>query len=136
MHTYIVILHELGHAKQFLENPIWFNRVAARTPNVGLIDIRAAAVKMQVGRATSPVVPIPTDHGRGPFPPPPPFGKMKSQRTIEREAENVLGNPTRRAPTCNWPFVIEQDNMARHEWPVCRETGNPVRPGYRHIRYR
>lgn len=135
LHTYIVILHELGHAKQFLENPFWFNQVAARTPNVELIDIRTAAVKMQVGRAPTPVVPLVTGHGGGPNLPPPPLGPMGGQRKIERDAEKALGNPTRSGPTCNWPFVIEQDNMARHEWPICRETGNPVRPGYRHIRY-
>lgn len=136
LHTYIVILHELGHAKQFLDNPFWFNQVAARTPNVGLLDIRTAAVNMQVGRVQTPVVPAPTVHGGGPLPPPPPIGPMGGRRALERDAEDALGNPTRAAPTCNWPFVIEQDNMARHEWQVCRETGNPVRPGYRHIRYR
>jgi hypothetical protein len=29
--------------------------------------------------------------------------------------------------------IVEQDNMARHEWPICREKGEPVRPGYSHI---
>lgn len=140
LHTYIVILHELGHAKQFLENPIWFNRVSSRTPNIGLTDIRDAAVRMQMGRAPAsvapvPVVQLPTGHGGGP-PPPPALGPMGGQRAIQRDAEDALGNPTRATPTFNWPFVIEQDNMARHEWPICRETGNPVRPGYRHISYR
>ena len=136
LHTYVIILHELGHAKQFLNNPFWFNRVAARTPNIGLTDIRDAAVAMQVGRAQPPVAPVVPVHGGGPPPPPPPFDPGRGQMALVRDAENALGNPTRAGPTHNWPFVIEQDNMARHEWPVCRETGNPVRPGYRHIRYR
>jgi len=71
LHTYIVILHELGHAKQFLENPFWFNRVATGTPNMGLTNIRDAAVRMQVGRVPTPVVPLFTGHGGGPHPPPP-----------------------------------------------------------------
>jgi hypothetical protein len=28
---------------------------------------------------------------------------------------------------------IESDNMARHEWPICRELGLPYRQNYRDV---
>jgi len=32
-----------------------------------------------------------------------------------------------------WGVVIEEDNMSRHEWPICIELGLPLRKNYRDV---
>lgn len=182
LHTNVVVLHELGHAKQFIENPFWFNRVAQNRPNfVDVKDIQSGALALEAGtykphrfkrddkgawqavqgktqpsvrsgaHLAPPIKPMtssplpPPGQGDGPpgAPPPPDFGgpppfpglpgmgggfKQKMD-----DARATLGLQTFINPHKKWAVIVEQDNMARHEWPICREKGEPVRPGYSYI---
>lgn len=224
LHNYICILHELGHAKQFIENPAWFNQVAANRPNVNLKDIQSRALEMAMSRTArlkdeeaesrginqnlaksyavkpqkhtfepressqwipgkndewkrvkqgkalppkpspkNPMTPpsqIPNGNqpvaqngpptappgpgsalGGPPGPPGPPpapgaggLGQPVTRSQMRAEGMERLQQSTFVNPHKRWAVIVEQDNMARHEWPICRETNNPVREGYNNIK--
>lgn len=205
LHNYICILHELGHAKQFIENPAWFNQVAANRPNVDLKGIQNRALEMAMlrnaklkdeaaeqdgnkqnlaasyaikpskhkfpQRESSQWVPGKNDqwkrvkqgaakttppgqldpmtpptqvnatppgpqvgNGGPPMPPPPMMGAGVSRTQMRKEGMQHLQQSTFVDPHKRWAVIVEQDNMARHEWPICQETNNPVREGYNRIK--
>ena len=219
LHTYVVVLHELGHAKQYIENPFWFNQVATSRANVDLKEIQTAALSMEAGIYTPhrfargnednrkwigvqknpqpslrgpggmgadwkptpvsspprpaksagpasasslPVTPIggpptpPAPPGGGPPPPPlrvpgapPPPGALGGPGGLSRQdkldlakykfglkvKDTVTGKVEMfEDPHKKWAMIVEQDNMARHEWPICKDKGQPVRPGYNYIK--
>ena len=173
LHTHVVVLHELGHAKQYIENPFWFNRVATSQANVLLKEIQTAALSMEAGIYTPhrfahksdgqwkgvqkqpqpsvrnpaapsvPSLPVPTEGGPstqasegGPPPAPKPLGGpgMLSRNAKLDLAKNKFGLKDFVDPHKKWAMIVEQDNMARHEWPICQDKRQPVRPGYNYIK--
>jgi hypothetical protein len=47
--------------------------------------------------------------------------------------DDLYAVAVQRKATGNWGRVLEMDNMARHEWPICREIGVPYRTNYRDL---
>jgi hypothetical protein len=119
----IAALHELGHAKQCIERPSLFAGKIGSKPNPRMkpekggptpfaAEIQAAALAraQRAGGSRAPrLQPLqgPTDH-------------IGSKAELETFAS---------APPA-WDPVIEMDNMARHEWPICREMKIGFRTNY------
>lgn len=134
LHNYIALLHELGHAKQWVENPGWFRTAGNNTAQVRYQDLQTKLIDFAVARAApavAVVAPAPgAAFGDGP-PPPPAMGAAVNRVAIGQAVRNRLNIPGNFSQThAKWPFVIEQDNMARHEWPICDEARYPRRAGY------
>jgi hypothetical protein len=120
----VALLHEFGHAKQWIERPTLFDN---RHPGRGgfdariekktfATDIREKAMEMRQRRTK--VEDNLEKAGKLPY---------KKPDVFQSKAEF----DEFRAPA--WGPVIEMDNMARHEWPICREMGLPLRANYRDI---
>jgi len=131
LHNYIAILHEFGHAKQWVENPGWFRVVASDTARVRYQELQVKLVDRAMPRAPAASAAAPVAAaGSGP-PPPPPMGPRTNRTAIADSVKARLKLGGNFAQThVAWPFVIEQDNMARHEWPICDEARYPRRAGY------
>lgn len=102
----LAILHEFGHAKQWIETPAMFDNKQgdydARLDKTKFAqDIRAAAEKRLKKTGDESVLP--------------------AKETVSSIA---------------WSVKIELDNMSRHEWPICKELGLPMRANYRDINSR
>lgn len=120
----IALLHEFGHAKQWIERPTLFDN---RHPGRGGFDARiekktfATAIRdkaIEVRQRRTKVEADLEAVGKLPYAKPDVF---QSKAEFDEF----------RAPA--WGPVIEMDNMARHEWPICREMGLPLRANYRDI---
>ena len=134
----VALLHEFGHAKQWIERPSMFDnkKSAAGTPKWGgaaqksgggpsnaridkatfRTDIREKAMEMRARR----------DKVEGNLDK---VGKLPYKKVdIFPSAEETAQF---QAPA--WGPAIEMDNMARHEWPICNEMGLPKRANYRDI---
>lgn len=98
LHQYIAYFHELGHAKQWIENPSFFDGGPQNTANFAQ-EIQTAA----------------RNH------------VMRTQKLTYGNAGTALKLQSLRLCRPSWAVRIETDNLIRHEWPMCRETGNPVR---------
>jgi hypothetical protein len=121
----IALLHELGHAKQFIENPTWYAFYASSQKKAEWRDsIEAKAKGLWTAKFTPRVV---VKNSGGP-PPPPAFGAARPNPAAQVNA--FIGKATDRAKPQKWFVVIDVDNMQRHEWPICREMGLPVRLNY------
>jgi len=159
MDNRVALLHELGHAKQWIDNPLFFDN----------------HYKQQKGGIAKPQVKIPQKnlakadpllHPEGPT-------ELISKKvsgggalgaslaqSIQKRAVEVwekkgmgqkglamsdpLMNPDGGflltveeleafQPVTGFSLRIEADNMAMHEWPICRELGIPLRVNYRDI---
>jgi hypothetical protein len=120
----VALLHEFGHAWQWVERPTLFdNRHPGRggfdariDKNTFATDIRNKAIEMRQrrGKVEENLEKV----GKLPYKKPDVF---QSKEEFDEF----------RAPA--WGPVIEMDNMARHEWPICREMGLPLRANYRDI---
>jgi hypothetical protein len=221
---HVVLLHELGHAKQWIENPHLFDEYVYRMPDGSTLkvnginsedtrkEITDRAIQLRMGRpltlpksipgnglpARGPVQPPPgarntapppfagngmpppppappfavkgmpppppappfagngipppppappfagngmpppppappfAGNGMPPPPPPPPAGG--NARGASRQAamgELGLNAGVHWPSQKGWSVRIELDNMQRHEWPICDESGNPRRHSYR-----
>lgn len=160
MDNRVALLHELGHAKQWIDNPTFFDN----------------HYKQQKGSVAKPNVKIPQKNSAKADPLLHPEGptemvgkKIKGSgdlgasfaQAIQKRAVEVwdkkggmgqkgqamrdpLVNPDGGflltvaeleafQPITGFSVRIEADNMSRHEWPICREMGIPLRVNYRDI---
>jgi hypothetical protein len=120
----VALLHEFGHAKQWIERPTLFDN---RHPGRGGFDariekktfasaIRDGAIEMRARRNK-----VEEDLAK--------IGKLPYKTPDVFQSKEEFDQF--RAPA--WGPVIEMDNMARHEWPICREMLLPLRANYRDI---
>ena len=124
----IATLHELGHAKQFIERPGWYRLMGdAQRKSAFREQIEDAAKKMW----TPTPKPVAAHVGGGgdgvPPPPPPPHPIGAISRPT---APDFVGKRSKHAANQTWVVVIDRDNMARHAWPICDELGLPKRMNY------
>ncbi len=156
MDNRIALLHEFGHAKQWIENPLYFdNHFMQQT---GKEQKPSLTVTKKVGDGD------PLLNPKGVFKPVNVNVKGKGvlgetfAQAIQRRAAEVAGaraksgmamadpliNPdggwllTRDEldqikPIKGYSLRIESDNIARHEWPICDELGIKRRLNYRDI---
>lgn len=122
----IALLHEFGHAKQFIERPLLFaGHYKQGQGKVGkFLKVGGKAVGLE-GEA--------------------PLGSFASaiqERAQQMWKKKGVANPdlltneelAAFAPVPGGYAVrIEMDNMARHEWPICKELGIPLRTNYRDL---
>lgn len=120
----VALLHELGHAKQWIERPTLFDN---RHPGRGGFDARIEKKTFATDIRDKAMA-------------------IRQQRTKAEDEQAKSGKPADKKPDVfqsrtefdqfrapAWGPVIEMDNMARHEWPICREMGLPLRANYRDI---
>lgn len=154
MDNRIAMLHEFGHAKQWMERPSLFDNQSKREPSgsaeadarrqitdvkperMGALKpgVRAKALSlggaeqnMRLGSRQAFATEL----------------QAKAQATWERKAPGntsfvrsgdeleAFEKALKEGP--QWGRAIEMDNMSRHEWPICRELGLPLRENYRDI---
>lgn len=138
----IAFLHELGHAKQFIENPDMFTRRAHGTnapiPEISPVVIADAARKWAAGidkttRATMSTDPNFKLAKTQPDNPTPNKFVEQTKRPTYTQARNkgFLDLTNVRLTKPAWGVKLETDNLIRHEWPICRELGWPE-PSLRH----
>jgi hypothetical protein len=121
LHSYIGFLHELGHAKQFLENPGFFREVTANITKATWVN------------RTGSKGPVALGGGSGAFQSDPKFRfeiETAAKKMYEKKRPNAhkglqLTNVRMTKP--QWGVRIETDNLNRHEWPMCDELGYPKR---------
>ena len=123
----LALLHEVGHAKQFIERPGWYKLYVSDSEKAKFrIAIEQRAESLWRSKLTPKAVAT-TNSSDGP-PPPPTMGMMGNNPAAQVRA--ILPTTTQKAAKQSWAVVVDIDNMARHEWPICRELGLPVRMNY------
>lgn len=113
LHPYVVLLHELGHAVQWITNPLFFGGTFPQSPDAEsrIRDGgRALYTRMAEGKQIT--------------------GFAATRRFIE--ARMQMSGPSR--SPLPWSPRIEIDNLYRHEWPICDEAGLPRRQDYASVR--
>jgi len=153
MDNRIALLHEFGHAKQWMERPLLFdNHFMTGTG-------KAATPAITVRKKIDDGDPLMNPGGK--------YGNVKQSvkgtgkigdtfaQAIQSRAAQILGprGTQIQDPLMNpdgghvltseeldeikaitgYGVRIESDNMARHEWPICDEMGIPRRMNYRDI---
>ena len=119
MHQYVALLHEFGHAKQWIERPEFFSTSPLETSAFKDMIEKSAAEFFQKR--------ILAAQGRE-------FKKMSVDEMDEVRVKN-LGLSNLMVKKENWRqrdsiVRIESDNLARHEWPICDEKKMPRRNSY------
>lgn len=104
LHNNIALLHEFGHAKQWIENPMFFSG--------GVQNTRAFAGKIKDAAF---------NRARDKAPDTMNYGQKR------RFATDRLKLTGLRITAPAWSVRIETDNLHRHEWPICKEMGYPQR---------
>jgi len=154
----VTLLHEIGHSKQWIEHPGWFDNdyrtetkrgagdAAPKLKDISALEIYAKAKAMQErtasGHGVTPMITqgAPLTEKRSGYAYP--SGVKKPEVRGPKAADLSFlpdvepGKPQRQlleAPV-GWSVPTEQDNMNRHELPICREMGLPVRANYGDIR--
>lgn len=125
----ITLLHEMGHAKQWTERKGWFDhdyRTATKfgegdkaptMQQVSGFEILQKAKRLHLKRVIySYPAGTPADLS---FLPEKEFLDEARKKPVQKLAAPVV-----------WGVPIEHDNMRRHEWPICRELGLPLRRNY------
>ncbi len=107
----VALLHEFGHAKQFLERPLLFENSGTEFDPRHEREGFARAIREQAELVLK--------------------NKSKKGLLSKPELEARLKDRSEHGP--KWMVAIELDNMSRHEWPICRELGLPRRANYRDI---
>jgi hypothetical protein len=133
-HNNVALLHELGHAKQFIERPEWYGFYASSEKKAKLRDSIEAKAKETWMRKLTPKtissVAVKSGADGSGVPPPPPLMIMSGPNNTAKQVNAFIGAASGRAMAQKWFVVIDVDNMSRHEWPICRELGLPVRMNY------
>jgi hypothetical protein len=150
LHNYIGFLHELGHAKQYIENPGFFRSIKELEP--GKFPEKATWVNREGSKG-----PVALGGVSAAFQSDPKFKsaiEMKAKEMFAKKYPNVdaYKSPNRQNPLAlnrrreghadvleglqyrevrmakpKWDVRIETDNLNRHEWPMCDELGYPKR---------
>jgi hypothetical protein len=115
MNNFVVILHEIGHAKQFIEMPLIFTSGAldSSSPANQSRSLASANYDKQVQQRAMEL------KGKG-------MKYSDASKTVQRE----LGKP----PHVAFSSIVEWDNYQRHEGPICDEAGITRRGFYGNIR--
>jgi hypothetical protein len=110
----LIILHELGHAKQFEEMPSIFNTFRDKH----IIEGQGLTAPAEQTVAAT----------YGPLP------KMVAKSYTQLEVQKMMGpyGKLHRA----FPCMIERDNYIRHEGPICDEWGLMRRGSYTNVKIR
>lgn len=117
-------LHELGHAKQFIERPEWYALYADASKRSAF----RMAIEDGAARRWKPKQPKPisvASSSSAPPPPPPPMNPGTGGPNL-----GFLAKPTDRPAAQPWFVVLDVDNISRHEWPMCAQLGLPQRLSY------
>jgi hypothetical protein len=151
----ITLLHEIGHSKQWIERPGLFDNDyrsetkigtregAPKMKEVSAQEIYAKAKAMQERTASG--AGVKTMFTRGTTIVEKPGGHYKPGGKREQEIRrpgapdlsflpDVEAGRQRLEAPVGWSVPTEQDNMTRHEWPICWEMGLPLRSNYGDIR--
>ena len=155
----IALLHEFGHAWQWIERPLMFdNQKGKATPKkIAVTDTRADGVAKWNDDGTVKQKMVTVKGGKFDFDARLEKGKFAS--AIKARAEQTWsklpdaergflrtgddtgvsgavqapkGTPDEYEPP-KWGVTIEEDNMSRHEWPICIELDLPLRKNYRDV---
>lgn len=121
--NYIAFLHELGHAKQWIENPVFFIAPPMATTRFAA-DIRQAAI----GRMTRGDTNAPKREGTG-WQAQAKFNKALTNYVSSHPVFGGIRNPDPKG----WGVRVESDNIFRHERPICEELRLPQRLNYRDL---
>jgi len=104
----VSMLHELGHAKQYLERPSWFYMLAlvagGHYDETGEYEAEHPTERAAIAIVLTPK---PTGFNKNPKP------IFKGSSATKKGKEE-----------------IENDNLARHETPICKELKQPFRVKY------
>lgn len=129
----IALLHEFGHAKQWIERPSMFENQsgAGATRNLTFTDSSRAR---KIGQVKTGSHDFDARLEKGTFAK---AIREKAEKRFERSGKDSLSLPgveeaAKWKPPV-WNVAIEEDNMSRHEWPICMELGLPRRKNYRDI---
>jgi hypothetical protein len=134
LHNYVGFLHELGHAKQFIENPGFFREATGKTTNderrkeEGLKPVGKwgggnwaymadGKFKTEVENKAKEMAKSQSDRRKQLMPG---AGGPKADWTNLKLRDTRLCRPM-------WGVRIETDNLMRHEWPICDEFKLPKR---------
>lgn len=152
----IALLHELGHAKQFIENPQWYRHYCLQSNRGDFREaINTAATKYWTKKFTpkpkqtvsnppnsvyapgvppSPGIPpapsIPPAPGMPPAPPAPGMSSNSSKGSVRNKVNAIVQTRTQKPVDLGWAAVIDIDNIQKHEWPICKEMNLPQRFNY------
>ena len=146
----IALLHELGHARQYIERPEWYNLYAEAKAKAdfrdelelkarGLWERKLATPIVAVGGPAGGIPPAPgIPHAPGappapgpPGPPGPPgLPGARGGLSTKQKVDAIMPKTTERAKSQAWFVVLDVDNIQRHEWPICKEMGLPLRMNY------
>jgi len=130
----IALLHEFGHSKQWVDRPLMFDNQKGKG---GVMDIQVSDGKGGTvnKKVKSGVHDFDARLEKGKF------GSAIKDRARDVWAKKNLADTSfllsdeqaKEFKTPAWGVQIEEDNMSRHEWPICLELGLPVRKNYRDI---
>ena len=110
LHNNIAFLHELGHAKQWIKSPAFFNGALQNTGGFEK-DIKNAASEMMT-KVRTRVETKPEGLG---------YSANKNWGTAPLQLTGLrLCRP-------GWSVRIETDNLMTHEWLICDEMRYPKR---------
>jgi len=136
----IALLHELGHAKQFIENPQWYRHYCLQSNRGDFREaINAAAKKFWTDKLSPPKPKISNPpgsrHAPGvqsgpPGPPPPMMGSGSTGPNVRQQVDAIVQTRSQKPVDLKWAAVIDIDNIQKHEWPICKELGLPQRFSY------
>jgi len=111
----ITLLHEIGHARQWIEKPGWFDNDYRTATKVGVGD---AAKTMKDLTAAEILRRATAKAGAGDT------SFLPETQDVDAVVTQKMNSPV------VWGVPIEHDNMRRHEWKICREMGLPLRSNY------
>lgn len=121
----LAFLHELGHAKQWIENPSFMTGGIQNSASFAT-NIRNAAIKM--GTSGDANMPQRSSFQSGVM------GNIKhTKATKAYVADHPVFGGIESATRLGWGLRIETDNIMRHEWPICDELRLVKRFNYRDL---
>jgi hypothetical protein len=135
----IALLHELGHAKQFVENTQWYLHFCLQSNRGDFREaINTAANKFWTQKFTpkpkqSVSNPPNSIYAPGVSPPPPPAPGVSSNNaksSVRSKVNALVQTRTQKPVDLKWAAVIDIDNIQKHEWPICKEMNLPQRFNY------
>lgn len=137
--NYLCLLHELGHAKQFIETPQIFSDMRDFSTEVEHAALGRQEFWAKVAKPHPQIAPParvapppmvghalaapPVDDEAIPAPPP-----MVDNSELKVESSDVYQLAShKREVEPKWNVRVDSDNLVKHEWPICEEMGLPKR---------